>query len=314
MVAAEPANGAILKPFFRGEDLRPWYQEEEGRWLILFPTKWTERTFGPGLDEPVAWARLQERHPSIAAHLEPFADSGRARGDKGDYWWELRPCDYLDAFEQPKVIWPDVGKIPRFSFTEPGIYMGNTGYFTPIGDSYLLGYLQSRVAWMLISKICLHNKFRGGLWEYRLFTQFVSKIPIPDAPEAQRLAIGELAMTITAEAKARYKLHQRARKRIVSDLGVQGKALNQKLTAWWELDFPAFREELRKVFKREIAVKERDDWEEWLSDQRRRHAQHTAAIIAGEIALNALVYRLFDLSAEEIQLIEASTKYKYGEV
>jgi hypothetical protein len=149
---------------------------------------------------------------------------------------------------------------------------------------------------------------------FQLFAQYISKLPVPDAPPAERQVIGELAMAITAEAKARYGLHRRARNRIASDLGVAGKALNQRLTAWWELDFPAFREEIRKVFKRDIALKDRDDWEEWLTIQREQHRQRTAAIIAGEVELNRRVYQLFDLSAEEIALIEASTKYRYGEV
>jgi hypothetical protein len=52
----------------------------------------------------------------------------------------------------------------------------------------------------------------------------------PDAPAADRLAIGDLAMQITAEA--RYELHRRARNRILADLGTPDKALNQKPTAW----------------------------------------------------------------------------------
>ena len=314
LVAADPSCAHILKPFLRGEDLRPWYQEQEGRWLILFPTKWTKQTFGRDITEDTAWSKLQKKHPSIASYLEPFAADGRARGDKGNFWWELRPCDYYPAFEQPKIIWPDVGKIPRFSYLEAGVYLGNTGYFTPVGDTFLLGFFQSRVAWMLISKICLHNKFRGGLWEYRLFTQFISRLPIPDASETERQIIGELAMAITAEAKARYALHLEARERILGELGATDKKLNNKLTAWWNLDFPAFRDEIRKVFKRELSPKAQAEWEAWLAQQRARHEALTAAIIDGESELNARVYKLFDLTDDEIKLIEESTKYKYGEV
>lgn len=150
---------------------------------------------------------------------------------------------------------------------------------------------------------------------YRLKSQYMVNLPIPDAPAAEREAIGDLAMQITSEAQARYKLHQRVRKRMLSDLGgAPGAKLNQKLTAWWTLDFAAFRAEVSRALKREIALKERDDWQEWLDEQRAAHARHSAAIIAGETALNARVYQLFDLSAEEIALIEASTKYQYGEV
>lgn len=119
---------------------------------------------------------------------------------------------------------------------------------------------------------------------------------------------------MTEQAKARYGLHRRAQRRILGDLGGPGAKLNQKLTAWWDLDFPAFREETRKALKREIAVRERDDWQEWLELQRAKHREHTEAIIRLETQLNERVYNLFDLTRAEIALIEESTKYRYGEV
>ena len=27
------------------------------------------------------------------------------RYDKGEFWWELRACDYYDAFDKPKIIY-----------------------------------------------------------------------------------------------------------------------------------------------------------------------------------------------------------------
>lgn len=314
LIAEDPDCYTLLYPIRRGEDLRPWYHEDANNWLIQIPNRWTAENLGVGLSESEAWNLFQQRHPSIATHLAPFADAARKRGDKGEYWWELRPCDYYDAFNGAKIFWPDIAKYPRFVWDEQNTRIGNTGYFTPVASPYLLGILASRVTWFVISRLSQSFGERAGAERFRLFTQSMEKLPIPDAPAAEREAIGALAMELTAAARARYTLHQRARRRILSDLGVEGKQLNQKLTAWWDLEFSAFRDEIRKVFKREIAVKERDDWEEWLAEQRRRHAEHTAAIIAGETALNAHVYQLFELTADEIQLIEASTKYTYGEV
>ena len=314
MVQADPGCASVLKPLLRGEDLRPWYQEAEGRWLILFPNRWTAQTFGAGLDEATAWTKLRERHPLLAAHLEPFAAAGQARGDKGQYWWELRACDYYAAFDQPKIFWPDISKFPRFSWDNDHLYLGNTGYFIVTAQPWLLGYLASRCAWFLIAQTAISLGERAGGLRYRLIDQYMRPLPIPDAPEAEREALGALALQITDAAKARYQLHQRTRHRIISDLGSPGGKLNQKLTAWWALDFPAFRAEVQKRFKRDIALNERDDWEAWLGMQRAHHRQHTAAISAGETALNARVYALFELSADEIALIEANTKYEYGEV
>ncbi|WP_129670827.1 Eco57I restriction-modification methylase domain-containing protein [Candidatus Chloroploca sp. Khr17] len=314
IVETDPASTAVLKPFLRGEDLRPWYQEAEGRWLILLPNKWTGQTFGPGLNEAEAWVKLQALYPGIAAHLKPFAADARKRGDKGEYWWELRPCDYYDAFGKTKVFYPELAKQPRFSWDDTGAYVNNKGFIIPTEQPWLVGLLNSRTIWFLIMRTALGLGERAGMERFQLFAQFISRLPIPDATAAERDIIGDLAMQITAEAQARYTLHQRARRRILSDLGgAPGTKLNQKLTAWWTLDFPAFRTEVHKALKREIALKERDDWQDWLDTQRAAHAAHTAAIIAGETALNARVYQLFDLSADEIALIEASTKYHYGE-
>ena len=91
-------------------------------------------------------------------------------------------------------------------------------------------------------------------------------------------------------------------------------ALNQKLTAWWELDFAGFLAQVRAALKREIPVRQRDDWEGWLASGRAEHEGRTAEIVRLETQLNQRVYTLFDLTAAEIKVIEESTKYRYGEV
>jgi hypothetical protein len=314
LVAADPACAALLYPMRRGEDLRSWYQEDEGKWLIGLPHKWTAATCRADLDEAHAWRNLQDRYPALAAHLAPFAELARKRQDKGEYWWELRPCDYYEAFDAPKIFWPDIAKAPRFVWDESKTRIGNTAYFTSPATPYLLGVLASRATWFTISHLSQTFGERAGVQRYRLFTQTISRLPIPDAPATDREAIAGLALAITEQARARYAVHRQTRHRILTDLGAPGAALNQKLTAWWALDFPGFLGEVRKAFKREIPVRQRDDWEGWLAVQRDAHAQRTAEIVRLETELNQRVYTLFDLTAAEIKLIEESTKYRYGEV
>jgi len=153
LVADDSSCADLLKVMLRGEDLRPWYQEDEGRWLIAMPCGWTAKHIGTGLSEVDAWEALSLRHPTLAAYLTPFTNAARQRWDKGEYWWELRPCDYYNAFDQTKVFWPDVSKLPRFSWGDPGVFVGNTGYFIP-ASPYLLGLLQSRVLWFATSSVC----------------------------------------------------------------------------------------------------------------------------------------------------------------
>jgi hypothetical protein len=87
--------------------------------------------------------------------------------------------------------------------------------------------------------------------------------------------------------------------------------------------------EVRKAFKREIPLPQRDDWEGWLAARRAELEGRTAEIVRLETQLNARVYALFDpthaqiharvyplsdLTSAEIRIIEESTKYRYGEV
>lgn len=175
---------------------------------------------------------------------------------------------------------------------------------------YLLGLLNSHVCEYFCRSV-FAAKANGY---YEVQPEPLSRFPIPNASDEDKDAIGTLAREITAEAKARYALHEKVRQRLSTDFGSPGVPLNQKLTAWWTLDFSGLRRELVKVFKRDIPVKERDDWQEWLGAQQQAHTGRTDAIIVRETALTARVYALFKLEEAEIALIEAATKYKYGEV
>jgi type I restriction-modification system DNA methylase subunit len=314
LVKTDPDSADVIKPLINGEDVRPWFVESEGRWLILLPDKWTINTFGPGLTEDEAWAQLEMRHPSIAQHLSSHAELARKRSDKGDYWWELRPCTYYSDFDGYKVFWPEMAKQPRFALAEPGIVGNKTTFMIPGERPFLLGLLMSRTLWFAITKLCVPIGERKGMLRYTLSGQFMARLPIMEATDIQQRAIAQLAKEATQQARDRYKLHRQTRRRLQTDLGTPGKSLNQKLTTWWQLDFAGLRTELQKVFKREVPVKERDEWEEWFAGRVAEHMKLTAEIVRVERQLNDLVYSLYALTPAERQIIEDSTKYEYGEV
>ncbi|MEO6891385.1 MAG: Eco57I restriction-modification methylase domain-containing protein [Ktedonobacteraceae bacterium] len=317
LLKADPGCADLIKPVLRGEDLRPWYQENEGRWLISLPSGWSARVF-PGVEpmEQPVWEKFARRYPALAAHLEPFAEAARKRQDKGQFWWELRPCAYYDVFEQPKIFYPDITRKVRFSWGEPGVYIGNTGYCIPTDSYTLLGMLASRTLWFTLTHISQPLGERAGTLIYRLFRQFMERLPIPTLTNEQHARIGALAQQITRIAKQRYKVRRKTTHRIQSDLGtVLGKQdkINQRLALWWDLSFDQFKEEARKSFKRPIPLRERGDWEELLREQRAEIEQLTGEIMRLETELNEIVYDAFGLDEDERRLIERETKYKYGE-
>ncbi|MEI8243446.1 MAG: DNA methyltransferase, partial [bacterium] len=247
LVAADPGCAPLLRKMLRGQDLRPWYQENEGNWLIVMPNGFTRQAFGQA-DEAQAWTRLSQRYPALTAHLAPFTDAARKRTDQGEFWWELRSCDYYPAFDQPKILWPDISKLPRFSWDDEGAYVNNTGYILPT-EPWMLCILKSRVLWFCISQISTPLRLRGGLWQFRCIQQFMARLPIPTVPEQDRAALTQLAQSATALARERYALHGTVRHRLLADFPSPAQTLNTRLTEWWTLDFAVFRGELRKALK-----------------------------------------------------------------
>lgn len=314
LVKDDPACAILIKKLVRGEDSRPWYQEDEGRWLICLPSGWTRDTFSdPKLTETLAWEKFKTHHPGLAMHLKPFTELARKRQDKGQFWWELRPCDYYEAFEQQTILWPDITRKPRFSWGEPGIYIGNTGYCVPTTSHALLGVLASRTIWYALSHLSQPFGERAGTLRYRLIRQYMEKLPIPLLSDEQRDHIGTLAQQLTTVAKQRYEVRRKTMHRIQSDLGTSDRKPNQRLTDWWELPFKEFREEVVKSFKRDISVKDRDEWETLLRERTAEIEKLTGEIVRLETELNAAVYEAFGLNEAEIALIEQETKYRYGE-
>lgn len=312
LVMANTSCTEIIRPLINGEDVRPWIVEDEGRWLILLADKWTATEFGSGLSEEDAWTQLQGRYPSIAAHLAPYAEPARKRTDKGEYWWELRPCTYYSDFDGHKIFWPEMAKQPRYATAYPGVVGNKTTFMIPGERPYLLGLLMSRTLWFAVTKLCVPIGERKGMLRYTLSGQFMARLPIVEASKDEQECISKLAIEATEHAHARYKLHDQTRHRLLVDLGTSSKSLNQKLTSWWELDFAGLRAELQKVFKRDIPLKERDEWEEWFAEQRSQHENLTREIVRLETSLNTSIYAVYGLGKSEVEVVERATKFQYG--
>jgi len=105
------------------------------------------------------------------------ANRGRKPGRYA--WFEIQDdVAYYEAFDCPKIIFPDICKGPRFSLDTEGHYLANTAYCLGTDDRYLLGVLNSRLFWFAISNISIPFGIRAGQYRYRLIYQYMEKVPI----------------------------------------------------------------------------------------------------------------------------------------
>lgn len=286
LVKADPKSAELLKPFLEGKDLKKWRVEPRDLWLIYIPKN-----------------RINiEDYPVIKAHLMPFKEKLEKRATKQE-WFELQQAQeaYAPSMEKPKIIYGHFSPSPLFSREADGSYSNDKSYIIPTQDKFLLGLLNSKTVWFLISNMC--PAVRGGFYEVRV--QYIETLPIPEASEDQKQAIADLAEKCHRHAEARYKQQKKVRDTIPSlHPDKQVEKLSTALQNWWQLDFAAFQKQINKEFKQDIPVKERVDWKEILEDGTKEIERLTLAIAQSERELNAAVYALFSLTPDEIALIE----------
>lgn len=287
LVTEDPKSAELLKPFLEGKDLKKWRIEPQDLWLIYIPKNMLDI----------------EHYPAIKAHLLPFKDKLEQRAAK-QAWFELQQpqAAYAPLMEKPKIIYGHFSPSALFSFEWRGFYSNDKSYFVPNGDWFLLGLLNSKPLWHLLTLMC--PAVRGGFHEVRV--QYVETLPIPPATDGQRGHVARLAEDCQRTAEARRTAQTEFRRRI-PDLAPGGATakLSTRLDEWWRFnDFKAFQAEVKKLFKRDIPLAERNDWEDWFARQKAEVKANSARLAALEAELNRAVYALFKLDEGDLALLE----------
>lgn len=290
LVTRDPKTAELLVPFLKGENIKRWRIEPEGLFLINTPKGKVDI----------------EQYPAVRDWLLPFRKDLEARATKQE-WWELQQAQlaYQPKFTAAKIVYLDIAESAPFAFDDKGIFIDCTVFMIP-GDYFVLGFLNSKAAWFQwIGQTPIAS---GGY--IRLKQQYIAPTALPPASKTGCSKIELLARKCAKLAIERLEIQSAVRHRISADLG-NGARLSRKLEDWHHLDFAAFRDEVKRVFKTEIPVKQRGEWERYLAEEGEKVRKLTAEIDAAEREIDRIVYELFDLTPDEIALLEASIEGQY---
>lgn len=289
LVQQDAKSAELLKPLLRGEDVKRWQIEPKGLFLINTPR-----------------SRIDiEQYPAIRDWLLPFRDDLERRATKQE-WWELQQAQLADQplMSGNKIVYNRFLSKPGFAFDTTGTFINDAPYFISTQEEWLCGYLNSTLAWFhVVSSATL---LRGGF--IQLHGQYLESLAIP----SEGNALTDSTSSCKKAAFGRFEIQSAVRHRILADLAPpERQKLTGKLENFWTLDFAAFRTEVKKAFRTDIPVKERDGWEKYLAEKSAEVKKLTAEIEAAEREIDAIVYRLFDLTPDEIRLLEDSLEGQY---
>ena len=279
IVERDPRSAELLKPFLIGENLKRWHIESDDLWLIYTPKNQIE--IGD--------------YPAIRDHLLPWRERLENRATKQN-WWELQQAQaaYHQYFIAPKVIWPHFQNKASFYVEGGSQFLNNKCFFWPGQQFELAAFLNSRACWFGLQSIARSK--RGGYLEAE--AQYVGALPIPcsiaglaaPAIKAQSSAAELLAVTLSGRNR-------------LCDISPSVRNIDAFLD-WPSLTFAELQTLLQKRCKVTIPVADRDQWESWFVERKAEAAKLASSIKAAEAEIDALVYRLFDLTPTEIAAVE----------
>jgi len=184
LIKEDPNVEEFIKPILRGRDISRYHYNWAGLWLIKIESGFTNANKKKD-ESPEDF--FKKKFPSLYGHFnkiinrienEEIKFKGKGllkRDDQGDYWWELRDCDYYDEFEKPKIIYPDINERLTFVSDEKNYYLNNTCYFirthshfyvNSVLNSKLINWYYSTITSQLSDKAIRH------------FSVFIEQIPL----------------------------------------------------------------------------------------------------------------------------------------
>lgn len=284
IVEESPQDENLILPIATGKEIYRYKYVDNQKYLLF--TKYD-------LD-------VKNDYPAIYNWLSTFESDLKKRGDKGKEWWNLRTCDYYDKIVQPKIIWRSISSECGFYLDCNGdLLLSNNNYFISSNNYNLLGILNSKLTFLFLSNAC--TSLQGGFFDFR--RDKVMQVPISKRIDTEGNIIGENAKMQQQKNELLYELSNKFQRTIQRKFELDD--LPKKLQDWYKLTYPEFIKELAKK-KVKLSLSQEAEWEDYFIEESKKVLEIQSQIDATDKAIDTLVYELYELTEEEIEIVENS--------
>ena len=288
LVAEDPKSAEIIRPLLRGRDISAYYGEWKGLWQI-FTHNGVKETGLPPVDV--------DNYPAVKKWLGRDYEKLQKRYDKGDTPYHLRNCVYIDDFDKPKIIYPNMTKYFPFSYDTEGHVCNDKAFIITANDEsvsllYLLAVLNSSYAKLWLTYNC--PELMGNTREIRKV--YFENFPVPAASPEETAALAALAeerVHLTRELQSvRAKFHRSLLNHF------DPFKITQALETFETLTFAGFLKELKKQ-KAKPKLSEEAEWEEFFNTSKTGLLRLAAETAKTDTQINTQVAALYGLTPEQ---------------
>jgi hypothetical protein len=291
LIKKDTKNKSVIKTLLHGRDIKRWDYVYNGKFMLYIPWEFPIDNYQEIKNYLLKFEGNLKKRPEV--------QSGRIK------WFALSryASDYIEEFKKEKIIWGLINSNWAFSYDNEGYYLPSNAYMLTsegIPIKYLITLLNSKV-----------NRF---------YFDFVGSMTAGGAFTLNRNSISELRIIIPSEKKQtpfikkadlvlnlKLKLHNEVTSFLdwlMHTFSIE--KLSKKLEKYYELSLEIFLDEVRK---KKVDVKSRKNYQTFKNEY-----EESLAVIKPllqqiketDAEIDRMVYELYGLTEDEIQIIENS--------
>ena len=285
LIKEDSNNKEIIKPLLRGRDIN--------KWKIMYKNLYLIHSVD-GLD-------TKNKYPSIYKFLSQYQEKLEKRYDKGRYWYNLRSCKYDDLFEKEKIIYSEIVPEPRFVYDDNKYYMEATGFIlnsTEINLKYLVSLLNSKLLFWYFKDIGYNLGGKG----FRYKNIFIEQLPIKTTDSYTENILADLIDQILLYNKNFVEETDSFQEFLIEMMDVQ--KISTKLENYFNLSLNRFLKEVKKQNGNINDENLKDSLIKRYKYSCEKLKQLQSDILILETKMNKMIYSIYNLNEEEIEIIE----------
>ncbi|MDX4068533.1 Eco57I restriction-modification methylase domain-containing protein [Aliarcobacter skirrowii] len=297
----EIENG-LLRPILKGEDISR-YKNLQNRYFVIFPYILENEKA-----KPMSEDFIKENYPKGYEYLKANEEflRGREKGkmDKDGWFLYIYPKS-LNEYHKEKIVIQELSFGSNLTYDSVG--MCHAGQYSMIkkeeveeSDKFYLTLLNSSLMWFFIKNTS--TEFRGGYFAYQ--TKYIEPFPLPKLEnlEQQEPFIQKADLMLELNKKL-----QELKQNFINELNLE--KVSTKLQKFEELDFDDFVKEYAKAKKLKFADKleERNfknEWQRLFENDKKEVLEIQNQINITDKEIDQMVYKLYDLTEDEIKIVE----------
>ena len=285
LIKKDIKNSEVIKPVLRGRDIERFYYKFEKLYLLLTRNE---------ID-------VINDYPFVYDYLNSFGESFKKRGAKGRHWTNLRACSFFDDFKEEKIVWIELSDKGRFTLATDEIYLLNSAYFLlpPKGydSKYLLSILNSRATEFYLKLIANTS----GMGTLRWINIYVKELIIPELDSTAQVPFIEKSDSMLNQYKSLQNIKHQLLQLLQNNF--PSLQLTNKLEQWSITTFGEIVKELA-IQKIKLTLSQQAEWMQYFEEQKAKAQQIQQIIAATDKEIDKMVYDLYELTEEEIAIME----------